>query len=93
MNERVGQEFMQQTSLDVRKREPVSPQSQGLPQPPLELEYPAGAVLIDLPAPASLNIPVLDVRTAIERRKTVRHYSDEAISIEELAYLLWLSRG
>ena len=70
-----------------------SPQDLGLPQPPLELPLTNDAALIALPAPGELNIPDLDLRAAIERRRTLRRYKEQPLSLQELAYLLWLTQG
>lgn len=68
-------------------------QEMGLPQPPLEQPLPPGAALLSLPVPGGLNIPEIDLRTAIERRRSVRKYSATPLSLDELSYLLWLSQG
>lgn len=70
-----------------------SPQNSGEPQPPLELPLPPAAALIPLPDPASLEIPEISLRAAIEGRKSRRRYSEAPISLAELSYLLWLSQG
>jgi SagB-type dehydrogenase family enzyme len=85
-----GKEFMIKSRLHQLG---PSAQEQGLPQPPLELDYPPAAPLIRLPKPADLNIPAIDLRTAIERRITVRRYSDQALSLDELSFLLWCTQG
>jgi SagB-type dehydrogenase family enzyme len=46
-----------------------------------------------LPKPADFSVPALDLRAAIEQRRTVRAYSDTALSLEEVTYLLWVSQG
>jgi SagB-type dehydrogenase family enzyme len=91
MTESSGQEFMRRTRYsDISE----SPQNQGIiPQPPLELPIPEGARLVDLPQPASFSVPAMDVRKAIEDRKTLRKYAETALSMEELSYLLWVSQG
>lgn len=91
MSESSGQEFMRRTRYSEISQ---SPQDQGIiPQPPLELPIPAGVTLIDLPAPASFSVPAMDVRTAIEGRKTLRKYAEQALTLQELSYLLWVSQG
>ncbi len=70
-----------------------SPQDQGLPQPPLELPLPTDAELIPLPPPALLELPPMDLQTAIERRATLRRYAKTPLSLDELSYLLWLTQG
>jgi len=69
------------------------PQNLDVKQPPLELPLPPGASLIPLPDPRSLEMPGMDLRDAIERRHSVRRYSDQSLSQAELSLLLWLSQG
>lgn len=91
MTESSGQEFMRRTRYSEISE---SPQDQGIiPQPPLELPIPEGAKLIDLPHPTSFSVPSMDLRQAIEGRRTLRKYAQTALTIEELSYLLWVSQG
>ncbi|HEX9019222.1 MAG TPA: SagB/ThcOx family dehydrogenase [Anaerolineaceae bacterium] len=69
------------------------PQDEGVPQPPLELPLPEGAALIPLPAPGSLDIREAGLRAVIERRRSLRKYSGQPLSLAELSYLLWLTQG
>jgi len=68
-------------------------QSQGKPQPPYEIPLEEGKPLIDLPEPAKIELGRYDLRKAIEERRSIRRYSDDALSMEELSYLLWLTQG
>jgi SagB-type dehydrogenase domain len=91
MTESIGQEFMRRTCYPELSK---SPQELGIiPQPPLELPVPADADLVALPRVEELQVPSMDLRTAIEGRKTLRKYADEQLSLEELTYLLWVSQG
>lgn len=91
MKNNTGHEFMVKTRY---KNISPSPQNSGLvPQPPLELPVPEGVDLILLPKPVDITMPEMDVRTAVEQRRTVRAYSDTPLTIEELTYLLWVSQG
>jgi SagB-type dehydrogenase family enzyme len=91
MQNNSGQEFMINTRYEHLS---PAPQDEGkIPQPPLELPMPEGAALIALPAHDTLNPPAMDVKFAIEARRTVRKYAAEALSLEEIAYLLWISQG
>lgn len=90
MTEPIGKQFIAATCMDQLEQ---SPQNRGLPQPPLELPPPAGADLIPLPRPETLEIPTVDLRTAVERRVSLRKYSEERLSLAELAYLLWMTQG
>jgi len=84
------EEFLKKTAYESLS---PSPQEQGIPQPPVELPYPDGAGLIPLPAPETWNIPAADLRQTIEKRRTRRHYEPVALTLEQLAYLLWLTQG
>ncbi len=86
----IGKEFILKTRSEYLE---PSGESQHLPQPPLELACPPDARLIALPAPALLQIPAIDLRSAIEQRQTVRSYSPQQLSLEELAFLLWCTQG
>ncbi|QUH21203.1 SagB/ThcOx family dehydrogenase [Alkaliphilus sp. B6464] len=90
MSNGIGKEFMERTKYKYLEE---SDQDKGLPQPPLELEYEANSVLIDLPPVETINIKGIDLRKAIESRKSLRKYSNTALTIEELSYLLWSTQG
>jgi SagB-type dehydrogenase family enzyme len=85
-----GPEFIEKTRS---KYASPSQQSQGLPQPPLEVPPREDLPVIDLPAPAGIQIPPLDLRQAIEQRKSSRHYASQPLTLEELSLLLWLTQG
>lgn len=70
-----------------------SGQRKGVPQPFLEQPVPEDAVKIQLPDPASIVIPPMDIRTAMETRSSLRKYSQNELSMEELSYLLWATQG
>lgn len=70
-----------------------SDQQKGLPQPPLEIPADPEGLVIDLPPPASLDIPPTDLRTAIERRRSIRSYVHEPVTLGELSFLLWCTQG
>jgi SagB-type dehydrogenase family enzyme len=90
MSDSIGRLYMQKTRPS--ELEP-SAQSRGIPQPPLELPYPTSINLIHLPEPENVQVPPLDVRTAIEKRSTLRRYQPDALSTEELSFLLWCTQG
>lgn len=83
-----GKRFVRDTYYD-RVSEPD--QGQGLPQPPLET--PEEGERITLPAPDTITMLPLDLRAAIELRRSLRKYADISFSLEELAYLLWTTQG
>ncbi len=85
-----GYEFVEQT-----KYHNISDPDQklGRPQPPYEIPLEAGKPLIDLPDPETIDLGTYDLRKAIEVRRSLRRYSEDALSLEELSYLLWLTQG
>ncbi|MHA1557280.1 MAG: SagB/ThcOx family dehydrogenase [Candidatus Heimdallarchaeota archaeon] len=88
--EHIGKEFMKKTQYKFVSK---SDQSQQLPQPPLEMEYAHKMRSINLPKPEKIEIEDYSLRKAIEERKSVRKYSDEPITLEELSWLLWATQG
>ena len=90
MTEDRGYAFVEQTKYpnisepDQRKKKP---------QPPFEIPLEEGQTLIDLPQPDDIDLGSFDLRRAIEERRSHRRYSDDPLSLEELAYLLWLTQG
>lgn len=89
MEKKIGFEFMQKTNKHVS----LTAQQRGVEQPPLEWAAPADAVRIALPRPETLEMPSMDLRTAIEQRTSVRQYSGKALELAELSYLLWVTQG
>ena len=86
----IGTEFMEKTKFQYLGR---SDQSNNLPQPPLEAEYDFSRPVIVLPRPENIKIKSIDLRRAIEGRRSIRNYSQEPLTIEELSYLLWVTQG
>jgi len=85
-----GREFMEKTKYRYLEQ---SDQNKGLPQPPLELPPVKGKKIIDLPNPMDVEAGPLDVRGAIDRRASVRSYSEKPLSLAELSHLLWCTQG
>jgi SagB-type dehydrogenase family enzyme len=83
------------TFMELTRYEHLTPsdQVQGLPAPPLEKAPPQDTVIIPLPLPADIIADALDLRTAIEQRRSLRHYAHDPLTIEELAYLCWCTQG
>lgn len=71
----------------------TAPQDLGAPQPPLELPIEEGTSLLALPSPGGLEIPRIDLQAAVEQRRTLRRYRQQALSLDELSYLLWMTQG
>ncbi|MBN2111242.1 MAG: SagB/ThcOx family dehydrogenase [Methanosarcinaceae archaeon] len=86
----IGKEFMEKTQYRYLGR---SDQSMGYPPPPLELGAKDTERITDLPQPAEVRVDDIGLRRAIEKRKSIRNYSSEPLSVEELSYLLWCTQG
>ena len=63
-------------------------QFQGLPAPFLEKPIPEDGRFISLPQPLEISIPPLELRSAIESRRSIRQYVRDPLTLQELAYLL-----
>jgi SagB-type dehydrogenase family enzyme len=90
MTNPIGKEFMRLTRYEYLS---PSPQSLGVPIPPLELPLPADARLVDLPSPQEVSLPSIDLRAVIEQRRSLRKYGQQPLSLAELSFLLWASQG
>jgi SagB-type dehydrogenase family enzyme len=85
-----GYEFVEETKYPNIN---PSAQKQGKPQPPYEIPLEEGKPVINLPKPDAIDLGAYDLRKAIEERRSHRRYSEDALSLEELSYLLWLTQG
>ena len=85
-----GRTFMEQTRYEHLM---ASDQERGLPAPPLEKAAPQDARIIPLPQPSDIKAHAMDLRIAIEQRRSVRRYARDPLTIEELAYLCWCTQG
>ena len=85
-----GREFMK-SKFGEPSRQP-SDQQRGVPYPDLQKPVGDGEVL-DLPAPDRNVITEADFFTLVEERKSRRKYTDAALTLEELAFLLYATQG
>ncbi len=90
MTKNIGKEFMEKTK---HKYAEPSDQEKGLLQPPLELEWDEAGMLIDLPPAEKLEVKSMDLRKAIETRRSLRKYDNISLKLDELSYLLWCTQG
>jgi SagB-type dehydrogenase family enzyme len=69
-------------------------QSKGREAPPIQKPVPADGKRIDLaPAHDWKGIGTVDITAAIAGRQSVRQFTQEALTLDELSYLLWASQG
>ncbi len=71
----------------------ASDQSLGKPQPPLELPHAPDAVTTRLPTPQAGVIQRTDVYDCIRHRRSRRHFGPEALTLDQLSFLLWATQG
>lgn len=88
--ENVGNKFMKATSIPFAEQ---SDQARGIPQPPFESIPKHIYEVINLPNPKNMIVKNIDLRSAVENRKSVRKYSSKPLTIDELSYLLWCTQG
>jgi SagB-type dehydrogenase family enzyme len=81
------------SDLWLEMRDSQTDQQKRLPNPPLQKPYPEDAELIPLPKVADLQMGDLSVRDAIAQRQSRRRFTDEPLSLAELAYLAWAAQG
>ena len=86
----IGREFMKATN---RPQLDQSDQSKGIPCPPFESNRKDVISVISLPDPKDLTVRDIDLRYAIENRRSVRQYANKPITLHELSYLLWCTQG
>jgi SagB-type dehydrogenase family enzyme len=81
--------------LEATKYKNLSPsgQQQGHLQPSLELPCDPRLQRIALPKSAEIKLPEITLREAVERRISRRDYARQPLSLEEFAYLLWMTQG
>lgn len=68
-------------------------QNIGVPSPPIEKPAPPDIRKIPLPEPASFEIGEISFKKAISHRESRRKYTSQALSMEELSFLLWSTQG
>lgn len=90
MATKIGKHFVESTKYRYLA---ASDQMKGLEQPPLELPYDESKTVIDLPEPEKIRVRNVNLRDVIEKRRSIRQYSQKPLSLEELSYLLWCTQG
>jgi len=72
---------------------PDSDRNHEQPEPPAEKAIPAGAKRIALVPLAEIHLGDMPVREAIAARRSVRDFTDAALSLAELSFMLWATQG
>lgn len=68
-------------------------QNRGVPPPPLQKPAEPGALLVELPSATEKRFTDTSLVEAIAHRRSRRRYSSTALSLDQLAFLLWATQG
>lgn len=93
MIQKIFKEFIEKTRDDLSIRPRRSDLYKGVPPPPLELGYDETKRVIDLPSQKDIRVDAIDLREAIEKRRSFRNYTEQMLTLEELSWLLWCTQG
>jgi len=89
----IGRDFLKD---NIRRQVDFSQteQSRGIAEPPWQKPCAAGDKKIALAQPKDWkNIPELSLEKAIARRRSHRKFTNDALSLDELSFLLWATQG
>lgn len=90
MSESIGKEFMEKTRFAYLRS---SGQSQGIPQPLMEMPVAQDKAIIKLPEPDLLPEKPVNFLELVEIRTSRRQYGEDALTLQDLSYLLWCTQG
>ena len=90
MTKGIGSRFMEETQYG---RFPETDQKRGLPQPPRERVPQEGGMEIPLPLQTSSRLGRASLAEVIERRRSLREYANDPLTLDELSALLWWTQG
>jgi SagB-type dehydrogenase family enzyme len=90
MTTKDGIRFMHQSYNE--NQEPAA-EGRGVPQPSLEFPFDNNRVIIKLNSADNLGVQRRDFTQVMNTRKTLRRYTGEPITLDELTYLLWCTQG
>jgi len=69
-------------------------QGRGVPPPPIEKPSPPESIRIDLAERKDWSaVTRIDILSAIQNRKSHRHFLPDPLTLEELSFLLWATQG
>jgi len=85
--------YLKNPPVEVLEAAGESDQRKGVEPPPLEKAIPEGAKRVDLVPPEALNLGSMLLIDAIRNRKSRRAFTEEALTLEELSFLLWATQG
>jgi SagB-type dehydrogenase family enzyme len=90
---RLHREFLKD-SIRLKFDFSTTAQNRGLPPPPLQKPYPAGARTVALPGPERFgDLGAATLLSVLASRRSHRRFAETPLSLEELAFLLWATQG
>ncbi len=90
MTDTSGMDFLNNTKFHHLE---ISGEMRGLQPPPMEVPVDPTKKIILLPDPREAVTILLPLGEAIEKRRSIRAYTKQPLSLEELSYLLWATQG
>ncbi len=95
MDKGIGRQFIKGTAFTGNSKEDLekSDQTLGIPQPRMQEPYNEVKETIKLKKPDQLKIENTTFREILEQRRSVRNYSADSLSMDELSWLLWCTQG
>jgi SagB-type dehydrogenase family enzyme len=91
-NTRINRGFLKSDMWEEWRGAETDQKKQVLP-PPLQKPYPEDAKLVDLVPTTELTLGRMPLIEAIEKRRSRRKFTSEALTLEELSFLLWTTQG
>jgi SagB-type dehydrogenase family enzyme len=85
--------YLWENIIDKKTDTLKTDQYKNVPHPPLQKKYPKEAKLIELVTPDKFTVAKMPIIEAIKKRKSCRKYSEKALTLEELSFLLWATQG
>jgi SagB-type dehydrogenase family enzyme len=85
-----GHEFMEKTKYQYLD---ISDQNKRLPQPPLVIPPFRTGKIIELPDPNTVKVESINLIDAINKRTSLRTYSNKPLTMDEFSYVLWSTQG
>lgn len=92
-DEMVRERRMILKSHGIERKEWEPHQRKGISPPPLQKPYPKDCTLINLTKTNDLSLGKISLGKAIQRRQSRRTFTDSALTLEELSFLLWSTQG
>jgi len=85
--------YLRNLPAHVSEAAEVSDQQKGVAPPAIEKPIPPGARRIELVPPSEMRRRRMPLVDTIRNRRSRRSFSDEAMSLEDLSFLLWATQG